>query len=144
MIFSSGNKISLIIIWQSQSQANPCALIGSFLVGHRRFCQPTGKCKHKKKTATDMNTLLRYMEANGMKNELEHLFLEFFFFFFNARRKNREGCEPATVSSFQPSIQRYLTYSRTMSSKNPETSLQRSQIPLFTSTVKETWRTASC
>ena len=29
-----------------------------------------------------MNTLLRYMEANGMKNELEHLFLEFFFFFF--------------------------------------------------------------
>ena len=25
-----------------------------------------------------MNTLLRYMEANGMKNELEHLFLNFF------------------------------------------------------------------
>ena len=32
----------------------------------------------KKKTKTDMNTLLRYMEANGMKNELEHLFFEFF------------------------------------------------------------------
>ena len=38
-----------------------------------------------KKTATDMNTLLRYMEANGMKNEkieslpaseLDHLFLK--------------------------------------------------------------------
>ena len=26
-----------------------------------------------------MNTLLRYMEANGMKNELEHLFSNFFF-----------------------------------------------------------------
>ena len=25
-----------------------------------------------------MNTLLRYMEANGMKNELEHLFSNFF------------------------------------------------------------------
>ena len=33
----------------------------------------------KKKTVTDMNTLLRYMEANGMKNELEHLFSNFFF-----------------------------------------------------------------
>ena len=32
----------------------------------------------KKKTATDMNTLLRFMEANGMKNELEHLFSNFF------------------------------------------------------------------
>ena len=74
----------------------------------------------KKKTATDMNTLLRYMEANGMKNELEHPFSNSF---FNARRKNGEGCEPATVSSPQPSIQRSLTYSRTMSSKNPETSL---------------------
>ena len=28
----------------------------------------------KKKTATDMNTLLRYMEANGMKNVLERPF----------------------------------------------------------------------
>ena len=41
-----------------------------------------------KKTATDMNILLRYMEANGMKNEkieiltaseLDHLLSEFFF-----------------------------------------------------------------
>ena len=41
-----------------------------------------------KKTATDMNTLLRYMEANGMKNEkieslpaseLDHLLSNFFF-----------------------------------------------------------------
>ena len=41
-----------------------------------------------KKTATDMNTLLRYMEANGMKNEkieslpaseLDHLLSKFFF-----------------------------------------------------------------
>ena len=96
----------------------------------------------KKKTVTDMNTLLRYMEANGMKNELEHLFSNFFI--FSARRKNGEGCEPATVSSLQPSIQRYLTYARTMSSKNPEKSVQRSQIPLFTSTAKEAWQTASC
>ena len=41
-----------------------------------------------KKTATDMNTLLRYMEANGMKNEkiesrpvseLDHLLSKFFY-----------------------------------------------------------------
>ena len=46
--------------------------------------------------ATDMNTLLRYIEANGMKNEkieslpaseLDH-FVEIC---FNARRKNGEG-----------------------------------------------------
>ena len=62
-----------------------------------------------KKTATDMNTLLRYMEANGMKNEkieslpsseLDHLLSKFF---LNARKKNGEEYEPATVSSFQPS-----------------------------------------
>ena len=88
-----------------------------------------------------MNTLLRYMEANGIKNELEHPFSNSF---FNARRKNGEGCEPATVPNFQTSRQRYLTYSRTMSSKNPETSLQRGQIPLFKSTAKETWQTESC
>ena len=141
MIFCSGNKISLIIIWQSQSYANPCALIGSFLVSHRRFCQPTYRKAQTQKRRRLLNTLLRYMEANGMKNELEHLFSNFF---FSARRKNGEGCEPATVSSLQPSIQRYLTYSRTMSSKNPEKSVQRSQIPLFTSTAKEAWQTASC
>ena len=106
-----------------------------------------------KKTATDMNTLLRYMEANGMKNEkieslpaseLDHLLSKFF---LNARKQNGEEYEPATVSSFQRSIQRYLvrrnihlTYSRTMSSKNPGKSLQRSESHLFTSTAKETNR----
>ncbi|XP_073240233.1 uncharacterized protein [Porites lutea] len=68
-----------------------------------------------KKTATDMNTLLRYTEADGMKiekiesvpaSELDHLLS---FFFLNARKKNGEEYEPATVSSFQRSIQRYLT-----------------------------------
>ena len=68
-----------------------------------------------KKTATDMNTLLRYIEANGMKNEkieslpaseLDHLLSKFF---LNARKKNGEEYEPATVSSFQRSIQRYLS-----------------------------------
>ena len=62
-----------------------------------------------------MNTLLRYMEANGMKNEkieslpgseLDHLLSNFF---LNARKKNGEEYEPATVSSFQRSIQRYLS-----------------------------------
>ena len=60
-----------------------------------------------KKTATDMNTLLRYMEATGMKNEkieslpgsgLDHLSSKFF---WNARKKNGEEFEPATVSNFQ-------------------------------------------
>ena len=67
-----------------------------------------------KKTVTDMNTLLRYAEANGVKNEkieslpgseLDHLLAKFF---LNARRKNEEEYEPATVSNFQRSIQRYL------------------------------------
>ena len=62
-----------------------------------------------------MNTLLRYMEANGMKNEkieslpaseLDHLLSNFF---LNARKKNGEEYKPATVSSFQRSIQRYLS-----------------------------------
>ena len=62
-----------------------------------------------------MNTLLRYMEANGMKNEkieslpaseLDHLLSNFF---LNARKKNGEEYEPATVSSFQRSIQQYLS-----------------------------------
>ena len=76
-------------------------------------------------------------------SELERLLLKFF---LNARKKNGEEYEPATVSSFQRSIQRYLSekkypfnlfnYSRTMSSKNPEKSLQRSESHLFTSTAK--------
>ena len=49
-----------------------------------------------KKTATDMNTLIRYLEAKGMKNEKieslpaferDHLLLKFF---WNARKKNGE------------------------------------------------------
>ena len=68
-----------------------------------------------KKTATDMNTLLCYMEAISMKNEkteslptseLDHFLSKFF---LNAHKKNREEYEPATVSSFQRSIQRYLS-----------------------------------
>ena len=62
-----------------------------------------------------MNTLLRCMEGNGMKNEkieslpdskLDHLLSKFF---LNGRKKNGEEYEPATVSSFQRSIQRYLS-----------------------------------
>ena len=62
-----------------------------------------------------MNSLHRYMEANGMKNEkieslpaseVDHLLLNFF---FNTRKKNGEEYKPATVSSFQRSIQRYLS-----------------------------------
>ena len=66
-----------------------------------------------KKTATDMNTLLRYMGANGMKNEkIESLpasELDFLLwnFFLNARKKNGEEYEPATVSSFQRSMKKY-------------------------------------
>ena len=62
-----------------------------------------------------MNTVLRCMEANGMKNEkIESLpapSLTTFRrnFFLNARKKNGEEYEPATVSSFQRSIQRYLS-----------------------------------
>ena len=62
-----------------------------------------------------MNTLLRCMEGNGMKNEkieslpdskLDNLLSKFF---LNGRKKNGEENEPATVSSFQRSIQRYLS-----------------------------------
>ena len=80
------------------------------------------------KTATDMNTLLCYMEANDMKNkkieslpasELDHLLSIFFI---------KHAGKTATVSRLQSSIQRYLsekkyhiqlTYSMTMSSKSP-------------------------
>ncbi len=62
-----------------------------------------------------MNTLFRFMEANGMENkrieslpasEVDHLLSKFF---MNIRRKNGGEYEPATISSFQRSIQRYLT-----------------------------------
>ena len=66
-----------------------------------------------------MNTLLRFIEDNGLNShtieslpasELDHLlaFVNFFFFFMNVRRKNGEY-EPATFSSFQRNIQRYLS-----------------------------------
>ena len=57
-----------------------------------------------------MNSLLRYMEAIGMKMrklKANHLLWKFC---LNARKKNGEEYEPATVSSFQRSIQRYLRY----------------------------------
>ena len=61
-----------------------------------------------------MNTLLRFIEANGLNSqtieslpapELDHLLS---IFFMNVRRKNGEY-EPATFSSFQLNIQRYLS-----------------------------------
>ena len=54
----------------------------------------------KKKTVTDMNTLLRYMEANGMKNELEHLFSNFFFQRTQEKRRRLRASD-----SFQSSTQ---------------------------------------
>jgi len=91
-----------------------------------------------------MNTLLRYIEANGMKNEkIESLpaseldrFVEIC---FNARRENGEGWEPATGLQFSAQYKLtallrrniHLTYPRTMSSKNPEKSLQRTESQLF-------------
>ena len=65
-----------------------------------------------------MKTLLRFIEATGLNSqtikslpasELDHLLSMFFFLFFmNVRRKNGEY-EPATFSSFQRNIQRYLS-----------------------------------
>ena len=63
-----------------------------------------------------MNSLLRYMRAIGVKNEkieslpaseLDHPLWKFC---LNARKKSGEEYEPATVSSFQGTIQRYLRY----------------------------------
>ena len=57
-----------------------------------------------------MNTLLHYLEGNGMTNkrteslpatELEHLCA---IFFMNTRRKNGEEYEPAKISNFQRRI----------------------------------------
>jgi len=67
-----------------------------------------------KKTATDMNTLLRYMEANGMTktlpaSEFDHLLSNFF---LNTRRKNGEEYELETSSTFYRTRQRYLTENR--------------------------------
>ena len=68
-----------------------------------------------KRTATDMNTILCYMEAICMKNEkieslpaseLDHLLSKFC---LHTCKKYGEEYQPATVSSFQRSIQRYLS-----------------------------------
>ena len=68
-----------------------------------------------KKMATDMNTILCYMEAIFMKNEkieslpaseLDHLLSKFC---LHTCKKYGEEYQPATVSSFQRSIQRYLS-----------------------------------
>ena len=62
-----------------------------------------------------MNTILCYMEAIFMKNEkieslpaseLDHLLSKFC---LHTCKKNGEEYQPATVSSFQHSIQRYLS-----------------------------------
>jgi len=58
-----------------------------------------------------MNTLLHYMETNGVESlpasELDHLLSKLF---MNTRRKNGEEYKPVTISSFQRSIQQYLIY----------------------------------
>ena len=107
-----------------------------------------------KKTATDVNPVLRYMEANCMKKwenwKLTCVlawppFVEIFF--WNARKKNREEYEPVTVSSFQHSIHRYLSEKKYLFNilndnefEKSRKSLQRSESHLFTSTGKETNR----
>ena len=69
------------------------------------------------------------------------------FFFWNARKKNREEYEPVTVSSFQHSIHRYLSEKKYLFNilndnefEKSRKSLQRSESHLFTSTGKETNR----
>ena len=60
---------------------------------------------------------LSLTEANGLKSQrIESLpasepdqLLSIFLFFVNARRKNDEEYEPATISCFQRSIQRHLS-----------------------------------
>ena len=63
-------------------------------------------------------------------------------FFLNARKKNGEEYEPATVSSFQRSIQRYLSEKKYPFNilKDNEFEKSRSESHLFTSTAKETNR----
>ena len=83
--------------------------------------------------------MMKNEESESLRaSELNHLSR----IFLNAwRKKNGEEYEPATVSSFRRSIQRQcLTYLRTMSSKNPEKSLQRSESQLCKNTAKETNR----
>ena len=56
-----------------------------------------------KKTATNMNTLVHYLEGNGMIHErIESLPATKFF--MNTRRKDGEEYEPATFSNFQRKV----------------------------------------
>ena len=60
-----------------------------------------------KKTATDIKTRMTNDRTESLPaSELDHLLPKFF---TNTRRKNWEENELATISSFQLSIQRYLT-----------------------------------
>ena len=78
------------------------------------FLQDQKSANTSKKTATDMNTLARYIKEIG-KNvkvenlpaaELDHLLCKFF---MNIRKKNGQEYEPDSISGFQRSIQRYLS-----------------------------------
>ena len=115
----------------------------------RRFYQPTEKCKllnTNKKTATDMNTLLRYIEANGMKMGKLKPYLRpslttFCRNLFERTEENRRRIR--ADDSFQFSAQYKLTallrrFIRFNISKDnefekswPEKSLQRSESHLF-------------
>ena len=92
-----------------------------------------------KKKATDMNTLLRYIEANGMKNEKIEAYLRpslttFGRNLFERTEEKRRRIRASDGFQFSAQYKRtailrrniHLTYPRTMSSKNPEKSLQRS------------------
>ena len=106
--------------------------------GHRLFFNQQKSANTNKKTATDMNSLHESHWCEKWENwklTCVWAWATFVEIFLNARRKNGEDYEPATVSSVRPSIQRYLnekkihsTYSRTMSSKNLEKSSRRSAI----------------
>ena len=112
------------------------------------FINQQKSANKNKKKATDMNTLLRYIEANGMKNEKIEAYLRpsLTTFCRNLFERTEEKRRRIWASdSFQfstqyklPAILRrkiHLTYprtvDRTMSSKNPEKSLQRSESHLF-------------
>ena len=92
-----------------------------------------------KKNVTDMITLLRYIEANGMKNEkieslpaseLDHYLSKFVWTDGGKTEKNKSQRQSPVSAWYRlTAILRKnirLTYPRTMSSKNPEKSLQRS------------------
>ena len=74
--------------------------------GHRRFYQPTEKCKHKQEDGYwyEHSSMMKNEKTESLPaSELNHLSR----IFLNAwRKKNGEEYEPATVSSFRRSIQR--------------------------------------